>query len=66
MTTSCTYTDYLRAIRQIKTLKAKLWMAASTKGNLDPEVIAISQDIDGYVVVVQNYWRSHRDKYRLG
>lgn len=61
-----THADYLRAVNEIKALKVKLWQAAAHRGNLDPEVIAISQAIDAYIVLVQQYWRQHPSETRIG
>lgn len=55
------HAEYLSAIEDIHTLKLNLFTLASTKGNLDPEVIELSQYIDEYIVMVQRYWKSHRD-----
>ncbi len=42
----------------IHLLKEELFRLAAQKGNLDSEVIALSQTIDRYIVAVQKYWKS--------
>lgn len=51
--------DYHRSIDEIRQLKHRMWMLASQRGNLDPEVIRISQEIDEHIVSVQHYWKEH-------
>ena len=58
MTTIRTLSEYAQRIDQIKDLKHRLWALASQRGNLDPEVIRISQEIDEHIVAVQRYYRS--------
>ncbi|MCY0878410.1 MAG: aspartyl-phosphate phosphatase Spo0E family protein [Firmicutes bacterium] len=58
MTPIETVQDYWRSIEQIKILKQHMSALASQRGNLDPEVLKISQQIDEYVVEVQRYWKS--------
>lgn len=60
MTSAIRHHEYLSAMQQIKDLQMKLWRAATQKGNLDPDVIALSQEIDDYILVVQQYWREYR------
>lgn len=49
--------DYRQSIDKIRQLKHRMWMLASQRGNLDPEVIRISQEIDEHIVSVQHYWK---------
>lgn len=51
-----TLSEYQHRIEQIRLLKYQMWALAQHKGNLDPDVIRISQDIDEYIVSVQQYW----------
>ncbi|MHB1611589.1 MAG: Spo0E family sporulation regulatory protein-aspartic acid phosphatase, partial [Sulfobacillus sp.] len=51
------YADYTKSIDQIRLLQLRLHELASSKGNLHPDVIALSQELDDYVVIVQKYWR---------
>ncbi len=55
-----TLAEYRRSIDKIKSLKHRMWMLAAQKGNLDPEVIRVSQEIDEYIVSVQLYWKHHQ------
>lgn len=59
MTPIRTLAEYRRAMDQIKRLKHRMWVLATQLGNLDPEVIQISQEIDEYIVCVQRYWQRH-------
>ena len=52
-----TVSEYRSSIDRIKVLKHRMWMLASQKGNLHPDVIRISQEIDEYIVLVQRYWQ---------
>ncbi|MBX5467183.1 MAG: aspartyl-phosphate phosphatase Spo0E family protein [Firmicutes bacterium] len=52
-----THSQYVKALETIRRLKQDLLQLAERKGNLDPEVIALSQTIDRYIVEVQQYWR---------
>ena len=52
-----THSQYLKALDAIRHLKQELLQLAERKGHLDPEVIALSQTIDSYIVQVQQYWR---------
>ncbi len=49
--------EYRSSMDRIKDLKHRMWMLASQKGNLHPDVIRISQEIDEYIVLVQRYWQ---------
>lgn len=49
--------DYVKTTNVVRTLKADLFALASQKGNLDPEVIALSQEIDRYIVWIQKHWQ---------
>jgi hypothetical protein len=49
--------DYVQTMAQVRTLRAELFRLAEKKGNLDPEVLALSQVIDRYIVVIQKHWR---------
>ncbi|NMP23085.1 aspartyl-phosphate phosphatase Spo0E family protein [Sulfobacillus harzensis] len=53
-----TASEYRSIIEQIKQLKHRMWMLAAQRGNLDPEVIRLSQEIDEHIVSVQMYWRA--------
>lgn len=55
-----TLSEYRSSIDQIKVLKHRMWMLASQKGNLHPDVIRISQEIDEYIVLVQRYWQKNQ------
>jgi len=48
--------DYQYALDQMHALQEQLFRLADLKGTMDPEVIALSQVVDGYVVRVQKYW----------
>jgi hypothetical protein len=52
-------TDYRRAVERIRLLQSVLTTLAKIKGNLDPDVLTVSQEIDEYVVSVQQYWHKH-------
>lgn len=56
-------TDYSQAIDVVRRLKTDLFRLADQKGNLDPEVIALSQRIDQYIVLIQRYLE--RQAYRV-
>lgn len=56
-------TDYSQAIDVVRRLKTDLFRLADQKGNLDPEVIALSQRIDQYIVLMQRYLE--RQAYRV-
>ncbi|WP_053960265.1 Spo0E family sporulation regulatory protein-aspartic acid phosphatase [Sulfobacillus thermosulfidooxidans] len=58
--------DYRRAIEHIRLLQGVLSTLAKIKGNLDPDVLAVSQEIDEYVVSVQQYWQKHGQEALLG
>lgn len=60
-----TVSDYRRTVDQIKLLKNRMWMLAAQRGNLDPEVIRVSQEIDEYIVSVQLYWRQQQQDQTL-
>ncbi|PSR23376.1 MAG: hypothetical protein C7B45_03420 [Sulfobacillus acidophilus] len=60
MTAIASMAEYRQRIDQIKRLKNRLWILASQRGNLDPDVIQISQEIDEYIVLVQKFWQSYR------
>lgn len=67
MTAIETTAEYRQRIDQIRRLKNRLWILASQRGNLDPEVIRISQEIDEYIVLVQRFWQSqYRDETLTG
>jgi hypothetical protein len=67
MTAIASMAEYHLRIDQIRGLKNRLWVLASQRGNLDPEVIRISQEIDEYIVLVQRFWQSyHRDETLTG
>lgn len=55
------HADYTRTMDQIRRLQAKLHDLAHRKGNLHPEVIVVSQQIDDYIVSIQRYWQYTRD-----
>lgn len=59
MTPIRTLSEYRRSMDQIRNLKHRMWMLASQRGNLDPEVLKVSQEIDQYIVLVQHYWKKH-------
>ena len=52
--------EYRQSIETVKGLKHRMWMLASQRGNLDPEVIRVSQEIDEYIVSIQRYWQHHQ------
>ena len=52
-------TDYRRAVERIRLLQRVLTTLARIKGTLDPDVLTVSQEIDAYVVSVQQYWHKH-------
>lgn len=58
--------DYMSAIDRIWALKADLLSLAATRSTVDPTVIAISQEIDGYIVLIQQYWKTHHDGNMTG
>ncbi len=58
MNSSLSPSDYASTVDVIHLLKGDLLRLAAQKGNLDPEVIALSQTIDRYIVAVQKYWKS--------
>ena len=66
MTPIQTLADYRQSVEQIKALKQHLWVLAAKKGNLDPEVIRVSQEIDEHIVIVQNYWKKHQYSIMTG
>ena len=49
--------DYAEIVEAVYQMKAELFRLAEQKGNLDPEVIALSQHIDQYIVLIQKYWK---------
>lgn len=49
--------EYCQRVDQIQALKHRLWILASQRGNLDPEVLQISQEMDEHIVLVQKYWK---------
>lgn len=51
--------EYHHAIDRIRLLQNALATLAKIKGNLDPDVLAISQEIDRYIVCVQEYWQTN-------
>jgi hypothetical protein len=53
-----TATEYHHAIERIRLLQSALATLAKIKGNLDPDVLAVSQEIDRYIVCVQQYWQA--------
>ncbi|AUW94951.1 aspartyl-phosphate phosphatase Spo0E family protein [Sulfobacillus sp. hq2] len=54
--------EYHRAIERIRILQGVLDTLAKMKGNMDPDVLAVSQEIDLYIVRVQQYWQSQCQK----
>lgn len=54
--------EYRRAIKRIRLLQDELSDLAKTMGNLDPNVLAVSQEIDEYIVAVQQYWHDQDDE----
>ena len=60
-----TVSEYRNTINRIKDLKHRMWMLASQKGNLHPDVIRVSQEIDEYIVSVQRYWQQHKQEDSL-
>ncbi|MCY0886436.1 MAG: aspartyl-phosphate phosphatase Spo0E family protein [Firmicutes bacterium] len=49
------------AWERVRTLQARLAALAEARGNLDPEVLAISQEIDRYIVIIQASYFSGPD-----
>ncbi|AEJ40524.1 hypothetical protein TPY_2364 [Sulfobacillus acidophilus TPY] len=58
--------DYRQEMETIRRLKQKLWILATQRGNLDPDVIQLSQEIDRHIVSVQYYWSTHHDASMTG
>ncbi len=54
--------EYHRAIEHIRILQGVLGTLAKMKGNMDPDVLAVSQEIDLYIVRVQEYWQMQSQK----
>ena len=50
--------DYVNTMVIIHRLQRELWQLVVQKGNLNPEVIALSQTLDRYIVRVQTYWKA--------
>lgn len=48
--------DYRRAIDEVRTLQSVMARLATEKGNVHPEVVALSQQLDEYIVSIQRYW----------
>ncbi len=48
--------DYHQHVEQIRQLKNRLLHAANCYGNLAPEVIRLSQEVDQHIVAIQRYW----------
>jgi hypothetical protein len=59
MTAICTFAEYRERISAIQALKHCLSAMASQRGNLDPDVIRISQEMDEHIVSVQQYWQHY-------
>ena len=55
--------DYAATVDVVCRLKCELFDLADQRGTLDPDVIALSQTIDRYIVLIQNYWK--RQDYRV-
>lgn len=53
--------DYRQAVEQIRALQSLMGAMATQKGNVHPEVVALSQQLDEYIVSIQRYWR-HRNR----
>lgn len=49
--------DYVQTMAQVHVLRVELFRLAEQKGNLDPDVIALSQRIDRHIVLIQKHWR---------
>ncbi len=49
--------DYRLAIEEIRTLQRIMGVLATQKGNVHPEVVALSQQLDEYIVLIQRYWQ---------
>ena len=54
-------TQYDSTLARIRMLQERLRRLALAEGNLDPAVLALSQEIDRCVVSVQRYW-AERDQ----
>lgn len=44
---------YQEALERVRTLQTRMAALADMRGNLDPEVLAISQEIDRYILIIQ-------------
>ena len=49
--------EYRRAIDEVRTLQTVMARLATQKGNVHPEVVALSQQLDEYIVSIQRYWQ---------
>ncbi len=49
--------DYRKAVEEIRTLQSRMGDMATQKGNIHPEVVALSQQLDEYIVSIQRYWQ---------
>lgn len=49
--------DYRHAIDEVRTLQSVMARLATQKGNVHPEVVALSQQLDEYIVSIQRYWQ---------
>jgi hypothetical protein len=48
--------EYEATLVRIRHLQDRLRRLASRGGNLAPDVLALSQEIDDYIVSIQRYW----------
>ena len=51
-----THEEYEATLVRIRHLQDRLRRLASHGGNMAPEVLALSQEIDDYIVSIQRYW----------
>jgi hypothetical protein len=56
-----TPTDYYKTVDMVQALRVKLFSLAASKGNLDPEVVALSQRLDEYIVQIQRHWKTSQN-----
>lgn len=52
--------EYDDALKRIRRLQERLKAVAVKAGTLSPEVLALSQKIDEYVVAIHHYWQKNK------
>lgn len=52
--------EYDAALMHIRRLQDQLRAVAAKTGTLSPEVLALSQNIDEYVVAIHHYWQKNQ------